>query len=49
MAEADGVRLRLRFDAEEEALQFALSFGGDIQVIEPRELRAMVRMYQLSH
>jgi predicted DNA-binding transcriptional regulator YafY len=57
VAEADGVRLRLRFDAEEEALQFALSFGGDIQVIEPRELRAkalaaalaVVRMYQLSH
>jgi len=57
VAEADGVRLRLRFDAEEEALQFALSFGGDIQVIEPRELRAkvlaaalaMVGMYQLTH
>ena len=57
VAEADGVRLRLRFDAEQEALQFALSFGGDIQVIEPRELRAkalaaalaVVRMYQLSH
>jgi predicted DNA-binding transcriptional regulator YafY len=40
--EADGVRLRLRFDAEEEALQFALSFGGDIVVIEPVELRAKV-------
>jgi predicted DNA-binding transcriptional regulator YafY len=40
--QADGVRLRLRFDAEEEALQFALGFGGSIAVLEPRELRAKV-------
>ena len=40
--EANGVRVRLRFDAAEEALQFALSFGGDIEVIEPTELRAKV-------
>ena len=38
----DQVRLRIRFDVEEEALQFVLSFGGDIEVIEPRELRAKV-------
>jgi predicted DNA-binding transcriptional regulator YafY len=40
-AAADGksVRLRLRFDAEEEAIQFALSFGGEIEAIEPPELR----------
>jgi predicted DNA-binding transcriptional regulator YafY len=42
VTEGDQVRLRLRFDVEEEALQFALSFGGDIEVIEPRELRAKV-------
>ncbi len=36
------VRVRLRFDAEEEAIQFALSFGGRIEVIEPDELRAKV-------
>lgn len=36
------VRIRLRFDAEEEGLQFALSFGGDIEVIEPMELRNKV-------
>jgi predicted DNA-binding transcriptional regulator YafY len=42
LAEAEGVRLRLRFDAEEEALQFTLSFGGDIEVMEPRELLAKV-------
>jgi predicted DNA-binding transcriptional regulator YafY len=34
--------LRLRFDVEEEAVQFALSFGGDVEVIEPHELRAKV-------
>jgi predicted DNA-binding transcriptional regulator YafY len=40
--EGDRVRLRLRFDVEEEGVQFALSFGGDVEVIEPRELRAKV-------
>jgi predicted DNA-binding transcriptional regulator YafY len=39
-AEGERIRVRLRFDAEEEAVQFALSFGGDIEVIEPHELRA---------
>jgi predicted DNA-binding transcriptional regulator YafY len=33
------VRIRVRFDAEEEALQFALSFGADAEVIEPAALR----------
>jgi predicted DNA-binding transcriptional regulator YafY len=36
------VRIRLRFDAEEEALQFALSFGGKIAAIDPPELRVKV-------
>jgi|SRR5581483_9331976 len=40
--EGDRVRVRLRFDAEEEALQFALSFGGAVEAIEPGELRAKV-------
>ncbi len=40
--QGDQVCLRLRFDAEEEALQFALSFGAGIEVIEPRELRGKV-------
>jgi len=39
----DLVRVRLRFDAREEALQFALSFGADIEVLEPVELRTQVR------
>jgi predicted DNA-binding transcriptional regulator YafY len=37
------VRVRLRFDAEPEALQFALSFGADVELLEPAELRARVR------
>jgi predicted DNA-binding transcriptional regulator YafY len=40
--ERDRIRLRLRFDVEEEAVQFALSFGGDVEVIEPHELRDKV-------
>ena len=40
--EGDRVRLRLRFDVEQEAVQFALSFGGDVEVLEPRELRTKV-------
>lgn len=40
--EGERVRVRLRFDAEEEAVQFALGFGGGIEVIEPPELRARV-------
>jgi len=40
--EEDRVRVKLRFDIEEEAVQFALSFGGDIEVIEPPELQEKV-------
>src|SRR5580693_1143624 len=40
--EGDRVRVRLRFDVEEEAIQFALSFGGDVEAVEPPELRAKV-------
>lgn len=40
--EGDRVRVRVRFDAEEEALQFALSYGGAVEVIEPEELRMRV-------
>jgi predicted DNA-binding transcriptional regulator YafY len=38
----DRVRLRVRFDVEEEAVQFALGFGSDIEVVQPVELRAKV-------
>jgi len=40
--EGDCVRVRMRFDAEEEALQFALTFGGNIELLEPHELRTKV-------
>jgi predicted DNA-binding transcriptional regulator YafY len=40
--EGDRIRVKLRFDIEEEAVQFALSFGGEIEVVEPAELRARV-------
>jgi predicted DNA-binding transcriptional regulator YafY len=50
-------RVRLRFDAEEEALQFALSFGAELEVVEPDELRqrvidaarAIPRLYRNTH
>jgi len=41
-SEGNRVRIRVRFDAEEEALQFALSFGADAEVIEPAALRTRV-------
>jgi predicted DNA-binding transcriptional regulator YafY len=40
--EGGRIRVRLRFDVEEEAVQFALSFGGDIEVVEPAALRERV-------
>jgi predicted DNA-binding transcriptional regulator YafY len=42
MPEGDSIRVRLRFDIEEEAVQFALSFAGVVEVIEPAELREKV-------
>lgn len=36
------LRVQLRFDVEEEAIQFALSFGGDVEAVEPAELRGKV-------
>ena len=40
--ESDRVRVRLRFDIEDEAVQFALSLGGEAEIMEPRELRSKV-------
>jgi predicted DNA-binding transcriptional regulator YafY len=40
--EGDRVRVKLRFDVEEEALQFALSFGDGVEAIEPANLRDKV-------
>jgi len=40
--EGERIRVKLRFDIEEEAVQFALSFGGEIEVVEPAELAERV-------
>ena len=40
--EGDRTAVRLRFDAEEEAVQFALGFGADLEVVEPETLRRRV-------
>jgi len=37
------VRIQVRFDAEEEALQFALSLGPDVEVLQPIPLRDKTR------
>jgi len=37
------VRVRLRFDTEEEALQFSASFGADVEVLDPIQLRHRVK------
>ena len=41
--EAERVRVRIRFDSEEEAVQLALAHGADIELIEPTALREAVR------
>jgi len=38
----DRFRVSLRFDAQEEARQFALGFGPELEVVEPQELRDYV-------
>ena len=38
----DRIAVRVRFDAEEEAVQFALSYGADLEVVEPAALREQV-------
>jgi predicted DNA-binding transcriptional regulator YafY len=40
--DGDRVRVRVRFDVEEEALQVALALGAVVEVVEPPELRARV-------
>ena len=39
----DRIRVTLRFDADYEALQFALGLGTHVEVIEPADLRERVR------
>jgi predicted DNA-binding transcriptional regulator YafY len=40
--DGDRYRVTLRFDAPEEARQFALGFGAELEVAEPQELREYV-------
>jgi len=40
--EGERIRIRIRFDVAEEALQFALALGPAIEVCEPAELRGRV-------
>ena len=42
------IRVRVRFDSEDEALQFTLSFGGEAEVVEPIQLRIKVREAALN-
>jgi predicted DNA-binding transcriptional regulator YafY len=41
-AEGDRVRVRLRFDVEQEAIQLALALGASAEVVDPADLRARV-------
>ena len=41
--EGERIRVRLRFDSEEEVVQLALAHGADIELIEPVALREVVR------
>jgi predicted DNA-binding transcriptional regulator YafY len=45
--EGDFVRIQLRFDAEEEAIQFALSLGPDVELLQPVPLRDKTRQAAL--
>jgi len=40
--DGEHVRVRMRFDAEHEALHFALALGATVEVVEPAELRERV-------
>ena len=40
--EGDRVRIRVRFDVEDEAVMFALSFGAAVEIVDPPELREKV-------
>lgn len=54
--EGNRLRVRLRFDIEEEALEFALGFGTAVEAVEPVDLRgkvltaaeAIVRLYRAA-
>jgi predicted DNA-binding transcriptional regulator YafY len=41
--EGERIRIRLRFDSEEEVVQLALAYGAEIELLEPVALREVVR------
>jgi hypothetical protein len=41
--ERDLIRVRIRFDSEDGAVQLALAHGTDVELIEPTNLRRAVR------
>jgi predicted DNA-binding transcriptional regulator YafY len=41
--EGERIRVRVRFDSEEEVVQLALAHGADVELIEPAALREVVR------
>ena len=41
--EGERIRVRLRFDSEEEVVQLALAHGADVELLEPVALRSVVR------
>lgn len=43
VVEGEWIRVRLRFDGEDEIIQLALAHGADIELIEPANLRNVVR------
>ena len=40
--QGERIRIKLRFDIEDEAVQFGLSFGAAVEVLDPPELRQKV-------
>lgn len=43
LEEGERIRVRLRFDSEDEVVQLALAHGADIELVEPAALREVVR------
>jgi predicted DNA-binding transcriptional regulator YafY len=41
-SDGERVRVRLRFDAQHEAVMFALSLGAQAELVDPPELRAQI-------
>jgi predicted DNA-binding transcriptional regulator YafY len=40
--EGDRYRIKLRFDGDEDVMQFALAYGGAVELVEPAVLRERI-------